>query len=137
MFGGGPPVKASNITVIMTQGSLVAAASMSSSASGSNDGSNALIASGTGAAVGSPDDLYNTLVGDVGSKSSLAQQQQATQDAVTSSVNALRQSASGVNLDEEVTKMLTLQRSYQASSKVLATMNSMLDTLINGLGIGS
>jgi flagellar hook-associated protein 1 FlgK len=144
MFGGGPPVTAANIKVTLTDGAKVAASATAPTTDpvtgdliANNDGSNALAASATGAASDSPDALYNTLVGYVGSKSSLAQQQQTTQDAVTASVDAMRQSASGVNLDEEVTNMLTLQQSYQASSKVLATMNSMLDTLINGLGIGS
>jgi flagellar hook-associated protein FlgK len=31
--------------------------------------------------------------------------------------------------------MLTLQRTYQASSRVLSTMDSLLDTLINRMGV--
>lgn len=36
----------------------------------------------------------------------------------------------GVNLDEEMTIMLELERSYQASAKVVATINAMFDTLL-------
>ena len=36
----------------------------------------------------------------------------------------------GVNLDEEAIKMITWQRSYQASAKIIATVNEMLETLL-------
>ena len=94
-----------------------------------------LAASELGAAAGSPDSLYTTLVGSVGSASALAQQQQTTQDSVTAGVDQLRQSASGVNMDEEVTNMMTFQHAYGAASRVLTTMDSMLDTLINHTGL--
>ena len=111
-------------------------ASATASAGGNLDGANALGTAGFAANAGSADKTYTALVGGVAATSRLAQQQQATQDAVTSSVDTLRQSASGVNLDEEITNMLTLQHSYQASSRVLSTMNDLLDTLINHTGVG-
>jgi flagellar hook-associated protein 1 FlgK len=130
---GSGTITAANIAVTMTDPSLVAAAATSSSG-GNLDGGNALAASNLGTAAGSADKVYGGLVGQVGSASKLAQQRQSTQDAVTASVDTLRQSASGVNLDEELTNMLTLQRAYQASSRVLTTMDSLLDTLINHTG---
>ncbi|MFZ5672282.1 MAG: flagellar basal body rod C-terminal domain-containing protein, partial [Pseudomonadota bacterium] len=36
----------------------------------------------------------------------------------------------GVNLDEEMTIMLELERSYQASAKIVATIDAMFDTLL-------
>ena len=36
----------------------------------------------------------------------------------------------GVNLDDQMTKLLDLERSYQASSKLISTIGEMLDTLI-------
>jgi len=38
---------------------------------------------------------------------------------------------SGVSLDEEGIKMLLYQRAFQASSRVIATTNELLDTLVN------
>jgi flagellar hook-associated protein 1 len=38
---------------------------------------------------------------------------------------------SGVNLDEEAINMISYQRAYQASAKVIATINELLDTLLN------
>jgi len=39
----------------------------------------------------------------------------------------------GVNLDEEMTNMLELERSYQASSRLISTIDSMLDTLLQAV----
>jgi flagellar hook-associated protein 1 len=38
---------------------------------------------------------------------------------------------SGVNIDEEAVQMIEYQRAYQASAKVIATVNEMLQTLLN------
>lgn len=38
---------------------------------------------------------------------------------------------SGVNIDEEAVKMIEYQRAYQASAKVISTVNEMLQTLLN------
>lgn len=40
----------------------------------------------------------------------------------------------GVNLDEEMTLMLELERTYQASSKLITTINQMLSTLMAAVG---
>ncbi|MCJ2143780.1 flagellar hook-associated protein FlgK [Methylobacterium sp. E-066] len=41
--------------------------------------------------------------------------------------------ATGVNRDEEVAKMLELEKSYAASAKLLATVNAMLQTLLDAV----
>jgi flagellar hook-associated protein 1 FlgK len=43
-------------------------------------------------------------------------------------------SATGINLDEEMTLLLDLERSYQASSKLISTIDSMFSTLIAAVG---
>jgi flagellar hook-associated protein 1 FlgK len=43
-------------------------------------------------------------------------------------------SATGINLDEEMTLMLELERSYQASSKLLTTINDMYGALLAAAG---
>jgi flagellar hook-associated protein 1 len=123
---------AANIAVAITDPKLVAA---SSTPGGNLDGSNALSAAALGAGATGPDRLYTTLVGNIGSSSALAQQQQTTQSSVTAGVDTQRTSVSGVNYDEEVSNMLTYQRAFQASSRVLTTLDGMLDTLINHTGL--
>ena len=40
------------------------------------------------------------------------------------------QAVSGVNIDEEAIELITLQRIYQATARVIATIQEMLDTLV-------
>jgi flagellar hook-associated protein 1 FlgK len=89
----------------------------------------ALSTSKTGA-----DAAYSGLVSTVASESSRATQQATVQDSVTSGVDAIQQSASGVSYDDEVTNLLAFQRAYQASARVLNTMDDCLNELINSTG---
>ncbi len=57
------------------------------------------------------------------------------QEAVVSASEDAVQASAGVNLDEEMTNMLLFQRAYQASARVITTVDEMLDTLINRTGI--
>jgi flagellar hook-associated protein 1 FlgK len=40
-----------------------------------------------------------------------------------------------VSLDEEMTNMLAFQHGYQAAARMVTTIDSMLDTLINHTGL--
>jgi len=44
-----------------------------------------------------------------------------------------RESVSGVSTDSEMVNMLKYQRAYQASARVVQTMDDMVGTLINNL----
>ncbi len=44
-----------------------------------------------------------------------------------------RDAISSVSLDEEMTDLIKFQRAYQASAKVISVMDSLLDTVVNGL----
>ncbi len=129
MFSGSG---AAGLTVAFTNTALIAA---SGTPGGNLDGGNALAASALGTAPAGADAAYTALVADVGSASALAQQQQQTQAAVTTSVAALQTSVAGVNSDEEVSSMLTYQHAFEAASRVLTTVDSVLDTLINHTGL--
>jgi flagellar hook-associated protein 1 FlgK len=41
---------------------------------------------------------------------------------------------SGVSLDEEAAELMKFQRAYQASARVISIIDSMLDTVVNGMG---
>ena len=45
----------------------------------------------------------------------------------------IRKSVSGVSLDEEMANLVKFQHSYAANAKVVATVNDLLDVVINGL----
>jgi flagellar hook-associated protein 1 FlgK len=50
--------------------------------------------------------------------------------AVLSNLEALRQSASGVSVDEELVEMQRAQRAYEAVTRVIKTADQMLETLL-------
>jgi flagellar hook-associated protein 1 len=83
---------------------------------------------------GEIDGAYESFVGRVGSKSREATRQQTNAQALVDTVDARRQSVSGVSLDEEMTNLIQFQRGYQASSRAMSTVDEMLDVLINRTG---
>jgi flagellar hook-associated protein 1 FlgK len=137
---GGPffdPAKttAAGITVVLTDPDGVAASANAPTidANGnpvvSLDGSNAQKLanfSGTGA-----DAAYRQLVVRLGSESQSAQQKTTTQQSVVQQIQASRDSAAGVDLDEEQTNLITYQQAYNAAAKFLSVLDGVLDTLIN------
>jgi flagellar hook-associated protein 1 FlgK len=122
---------AGTIGVVVTNPSLLAA---SGTPGGNLDSSVALGLAGNGGAPGGANERYQQLVGGLAADVKRSDQQAAVQASVTSSVDALAQSSAGVSFDEEATAMLTYQRAYQASSRVLTTVDEMLDTLISHTG---
>jgi flagellar hook-associated protein 1 FlgK len=60
----------------------------------------------------------------------------ANQQVLTSQVDGAREQLSGVDLDEEMVNMISAQRAYEAASRVMSTVDSLLDTLINRTGAG-
>jgi flagellar hook-associated protein 1 len=80
-------------------------------------------------------DQYRSLVTGFGTTVSSAATASTTQAALVSQVDAARESVSGVNTDEEMVNLMAAQRGYEGASRVLTTMDSMLDTLINHTGL--
>jgi flagellar hook-associated protein 1 FlgK len=56
------------------------------------------------------------------------------QTAIVGHVDDARESAAGVNLDEEMTAMVEYQHAYEAASRFLTAVDETLDTLINNTG---
>jgi flagellar hook-associated protein 1 FlgK len=88
-----------------------------------------------GDTAGGPDREYQGMIGQLGVAAQAASRRTEIQATVTEQVDASRESHSGVNLDEEMTNLLTYQRGYEAASRVLTTIDSMLDQLINRTGL--
>jgi len=102
----------------------------STGADGANDRALA-IAAMRGTAV---DKGWANLVTQIGGDLASAQTAQTTQTRVLDSLTAQRSSVNGVSLDEEMANMVRFQRAYQASARVMSTMDDTLDTLINRTG---
>jgi flagellar hook-associated protein 1 FlgK len=80
------------------------------------------------------DQAYRAFVAQVGSQVREANRQEGNSQVLTDAVENRRQSVSGVSLDEEMSNLVRFQRSYQASSRAMSTMDEMLDVLINRTG---
>jgi flagellar hook-associated protein 1 FlgK len=124
-------VTASTIAVAIIDPALVAA---SGSPSERLDGSNADAMASLATAAGGADKTYRQFVVDLGVSAQTVNRRASIQAAVTQDVEAARTSQSGVNLDEEMTNMLTFQRGYEAAAQVMKAADSMLETLMNSIG---
>jgi flagellar hook-associated protein 1 FlgK len=122
---------AGTITVAITDADQVA----TSSAPNSVDNSVADGLADVGITPDGPDADYQSMIGQLGVAAQASSRRSDIQTNVTEQVDASRESVSGVNLDEEMTNLLTYQRGYEAASRVLTTIDSMLDQLINRTGL--
>ena len=82
------------------------------------------------------DQFYSNIVTVLGADVARADGLAGSAGLLNDHIQAQRQSVSGVNIDEEVTNMTAAQHAFNAASKVIATIDSMLDTLINHTGVG-
>jgi flagellar hook-associated protein 1 FlgK len=80
------------------------------------------------------DPAYQAFVAKVGSHVREAMRQEGNAQVLTDAVENRRQSVSGVSMDEEMSNLVRFQRSYQASSRAMSTLDEMLDVLINRTG---
>ncbi len=76
-------------------------------------------------------DAYGRIVGDFGGALQNANTQLADHEAVKTLLTRQRDAVSGVSVDEEMTDLIRFQKAYEASAKLVATVNEMLETLLN------
>jgi flagellar hook-associated protein 1 FlgK len=81
------------------------------------------------------DDYFADAVASVGLKGERAGRMAETHSRIVKNLTDTRQSISGVNIDEELSNMIKFQHGYAAAAKFIAQMDSMLDTIINRMGI--
>jgi flagellar hook-associated protein 1 len=77
---------------------------------------------------------YGDLVGSIGQRKAAVAQSVDTQNAIKEQIQSMRESVSGVSLDEEMVSLTKYQRAYEAAGKVLATADELLQDLINRVG---
>ncbi|MFT6916783.1 MAG: flagellar hook-associated protein 1 FlgK [Motiliproteus sp.] len=79
-------------------------------------------------------DSFAQLVERVGTKAQVATINLQANEAIMQSAQSVRDSISGVNLDEEAANLIKFQQQYQAASQVINTARSMFDTLLSSVG---
>ena len=76
------------------------------------------------------DDYYNGLVSTVGIETAKATSYRGYQESTLNQLNNYRESISGVSIDEEMVKLVEFEHAYNASAKLISTVDQMLDTLM-------
>jgi flagellar hook-associated protein 1 FlgK len=129
-------ITAGNITLLITDGSKLAAASTAPSASGVASGDNVnadklyqlRLTNGV-------DTTYRKMIVSLGVEAATMTNKLTTQSVISAQVDSARESVSGVSIDEEMTNMLQFQHGYQAAGRLITAIDDMLDTLINKTGL--
>ena len=81
------------------------------------------------------DDYFANSVTNAGLKGEQAEMNMLSQNAIMDDLRSLRDSISGVNIDEELAEIIKFQHGYNAAAKFVSVIDQMLDTVINRLGV--
>jgi flagellar hook-associated protein 1 FlgK len=74
---------------------------------------------------------YGQIVAGLGQNLNVVNDSLSNQKIVETMIRRQRDSISGVSLDEEMTDLLRFQRAYQASAKLISTVDQMLEVVMS------
>jgi flagellar hook-associated protein 1 FlgK len=77
---------------------------------------------------------YSSVITSVGAMTQTANRDMDNADVLVEMAQGRRDQVSGVSLDEEMSNMLRFQHAYNASARVMTTMDEAIDTIINRMG---
>jgi flagellar hook-associated protein 1 FlgK len=127
------PVTADNITVLISDPAQIAASSIGPGTPNHDNGVATKLAalrqSPTGVDAG-----YRAMIVELGVQAAVSDRNLGIQQVITAQVEAAKDSVAGVNIDEEMTNMLSYQHAYSAAGRLVTTIDEMLDQLINRTG---
>jgi flagellar hook-associated protein 1 FlgK len=129
-------ITAANITVNKTMEqtpSLIAVSRSSTPSAAKNTGAVAQKMAELGTTPKGPDATYQTLVENIGAATQSVNDQLQAQTAVATQATQALQAVSGVNVTEELTSLLTFQQNYEASAKVLTTVDATVQALLQAV----
>ncbi|MEW5819968.1 MAG: flagellar hook-associated protein FlgK [Cyanobacteriota bacterium] len=140
IFLGGPPITAANITVdtnLVNDPNRVAAAVITAANDEIGSGGQALqmsqlretLLAGLGNTTFS--DYHTSTISNLGVQTKSISDKFNSQETLLNQIDLRRESISGVNMDEELVDLIRFQRAFEASSRVMTTINGILDVLIN------
>jgi len=84
---------------------------------------------------GKPEDFLKALIGNLGVDAKEANRNRDNQQSLVGMLDYKRESIQGVSMDEEMSNMIKFQHAYNASARMMTTMDEMLDVVINRLGL--
>ena len=79
---------------------------------------------------GSMDDYYQALIGELGILTEDVTESQEFTQTMLDNLTELRDSVSGVNLDEEMINLMAAQQAYGAAAKLVSVVDEMLQSLL-------
>jgi flagellar hook-associated protein 1 FlgK len=77
------------------------------------------------------EDYYHAMVGSIGIKAASISSSRAFNEVMVNELTTMRESISGVSLDEEMTELIKFQNAFAAAAKLITVADQMLDTLIS------
>lgn len=80
---------------------------------------------------------YGNFVTQVGLDAQTAQTGNTTQTTLAKNIDSVRQSISGINIDEETQNLIKYQSAYTAAAQTINVLNQILNTTIKSLGVGA
>jgi flagellar hook-associated protein 1 FlgK len=116
---------------IAGQPRLVGAAGSASDVPGGNDIARLLAGAGDTALAGGGtiSERFAALASRVGVVKTAAESEERMREDTVAAATSLRESASGVSTDEEMIRLQQFQRSFEAATRVLRTVDELFDTL--------
>ena len=135
----GGPITAETLKVMITDPKLVAASAVAPNPGppvvAAVDNGNADKIAQLRLATNGTDASYRRMIVELGVQSAVSQRNLGIQGVISTQVDAARESVSGVNLDEEMTNMLSFQHAYAAAGRMITAIDETLDVLINRTGL--
>jgi flagellar hook-associated protein 1 FlgK len=124
---------AANIHIASTVAADPTLIAASNSTTGTFNGENARLMAQLASSLTGPDAGYRSLIGNLGIKSSAAQNRSTIQGNIKTQVDQSLQSAGGVSLDEEMASLVQYQHAYDAAAKMISVVDEALGTLIDSV----
>ena len=109
---------------------LIAASATATLPDATNDGGNAQAMAELYNVSTGPDLQYQAMIQGLGSQVQAVNNQVQAQTSVANASQSNLQSIEGVNTNDEMVQMLTFQQAYQASAKLVSTVDTMMQSLI-------
>jgi flagellar hook-associated protein 1 FlgK len=127
--GSGAAGIAVNPTIV-SDPSQIAASGTSAMPDATNDGSNAQAVSDLWNSPTGPDVAYRTLVENIGDQVSSVNNQVQALTSVSTAAQQNLQAVTGVDPNQQMVALMNYQQSYQASAKVISTVDSAIQSLL-------
>ena len=124
------PGAASSLQVAITDPNLIAASSDGSQGSSGNIANLLAVQTQPLASGADPGDTYSGLISQTGNLTAQAQAELTASGSALTQLQNQRGAISGVSIDEETTNLMNYQRSYEAAARIVTTVDSMTQTVL-------